>query len=415
MSEYTREEILEMIERVGGPEDLDLSGKDLSGIDLSPEAIAKELEEYRKQHLGDTPVWLPRVTEGIELHEANLQKAILREANLQKASLVDTNLRGAELWRAKMQEAKLWGANLQEADLSSANLQGAELVWASLQEANLSNANLNKAALNMANLQNAKLWRANMEEANLTEANLQEAYLARAKLRKAKLQGAHLERVDMYDVKSLDGAYFYGAFLDQTRMRKEQLGEDIGEDIAREYYKAKEAYLLLKNNFNQIGRYDDASWAYIRERQMEKMTYHRKLARTYYAKTESLPEGISPKSWTWWRFYVKYTLKWLWDWIIEWLCGYGERPLNVVAVALGVLIIIFPFLYSLTGLAPRSGQNLLPRDLFLYSLYSFASMEHPTLQATSWIAQLFTGLESLSGIGLLALLMYTLGRRISRS
>jgi len=35
MSEYTREEILKLIEENGGPEGLDLSGKDLSGIDLS--------------------------------------------------------------------------------------------------------------------------------------------------------------------------------------------------------------------------------------------------------------------------------------------------------------------------------------------------------------------------------------------
>lgn len=148
---------------------------------------------------------------------------------------------------------------------------------------------------------------------------------------------------------------------------------------------------------------------------MEKMTFRPRLAGSYYAKIEGLPEQVSPKSWTSWRFYVKYTLKWLWDWTIEYSCRYGESPQRVLAVALGVLIIIFPFLYSLTGLAPKGTQYLLPRDYFLYSLYSFASMEHPTLQATCWAAQLFTGLESLSGIALLALLMYTLGNRISRS
>lgn len=247
------------------------------------------------------------------------------------------------------------------------------------------------------------------------QTHLEGADFHGAHLKGTNLEGAHLEKVDLSQATSLAGAYFYGAWLDQTRMTKEQLGGRIGEEADKKYYEAKEAYLLLKNNFNQIGRYDDASWAYIKERQMEKMTYHRKLARTYYAKIEGLPEEASPKSWAWWRFYVKYTLKWAWDWIIEWLCRYGESPGRVLAVALGVLIIIFPLIYSLTGLAPRSGQNLPTRDYFLYSLYSFASMEHPNLQATSRIAQLFTGLESLSGIALLALLMYTLGRRISRS
>ena len=44
MSEYTREEILKLIEENGGPEGLDLSGKDLSGIDLGRGAVAVELE-----------------------------------------------------------------------------------------------------------------------------------------------------------------------------------------------------------------------------------------------------------------------------------------------------------------------------------------------------------------------------------
>jgi len=365
MSEYTREEILKMIEENGSPENLDLSGKDLSGIDLSREAISKELEKYRQNNPDQSPLWFSHEREGI-----NLKGAILKKANLTRA-----HLEGAFLWRAHLEEADLTDAHLEGAELTEARLEGAYLRW--------------------AHLEGTSLWKAHLEGADL--------------------KGAHLQKVNLYDVASLAGAYFEGAFLEQTRLKREQLGATIGEEMDREYYMAKEAYLLLKNNFNQIGRYDDASWAYVKERQMEKMTYHPKLARTYYAKIEGLPEAASPESWTWWRFYVKYTLKWLWDWIIECLCGYGERPRNVVAVALGVLIIIFPFLYSLTGLAPRSGQNLLPRDYFLYSLYSFASMEHPTLQATSRIAQLFTGLESLSGIALLALLMYTLGRRISRS
>ena len=44
MSEYTREELLKLIQENSGPEGLDLSGKDLSGIDLNERAIGTELE-----------------------------------------------------------------------------------------------------------------------------------------------------------------------------------------------------------------------------------------------------------------------------------------------------------------------------------------------------------------------------------
>jgi len=43
MSEYTREQLLKLIEENGGPDGLDLSGKDLSGIDLGMEEIEAEL------------------------------------------------------------------------------------------------------------------------------------------------------------------------------------------------------------------------------------------------------------------------------------------------------------------------------------------------------------------------------------
>jgi len=409
MSEYTREEILKMIEDVGGPENLDLSGKDLSEIDLSAEAIARELEEYQKQHPGQIPVWYSEITEGINLRKASLVMTSLRKTNLWEADLQEANLQMADL-----REAILYGANLQEAEFSETDLRETKLEWANLQKADLSKAKMQKADLRRANLQGTNLLWANLENAILAGANLQEADLMEANLKKAKLREVHLEKVDLYDVESLEGAYFYGAFLDKTRMKMEQLGGGIGEGLDRDYDRAKEAYLLLKNNFNQIGRYDDASWAYVKERQMEKMTYHPKLARKYYAEAEKLPKDASWRSWKWWRFYAKYTLKWLWDWIIWWLCGYGESPGKVVRVAI-IVLLAFPLFYWLTGLTPPNGQNILWRDYFLYSLYAFGSMEHPTLQPTSWIAQLFTGLESLSGIALLALLMYTLGRRISRS
>ena len=59
------------------------------------------------------------------------------------------------------------------------------------------------------------------------------------------------------------------------------MGQRIGDELTADrkktsdqYHSAKEAYLLLKNNFNQIGRYEDASWAYVKEQQMEKMAYY---------------------------------------------------------------------------------------------------------------------------------------------
>jgi len=145
MSEYTREEILKMIEEVGGPENLDLSGKDLSGIDLSKKTIAKELEEYRKSHPDETPLWLRHPTEGIDLHGATLKETDLSSAHLEGAYL--------------------WGAHLEGADLGRARLEGVLLGWAHLEGAILGRAHLEEANVRWAQLEGANLWRARLEKA----------------------------------------------------------------------------------------------------------------------------------------------------------------------------------------------------------------------------------------------------------
>jgi hypothetical protein len=148
---------------------------------------------------------------------------------------------------------------------------------------------------------------------------------------------------------------------------------------------------------------------------MEKMTYHPKLARIYYAKIERLPEGTSPKSWTWWRFYVKYTLKWLWDWIIWWLCGYGERPGRVLRAML-VLLAITPFAYRLFGgLSHADGRAATALDYLVYSFDAFTRIVGTDLLPLTMWGHLVTGLEAFLAILLASLFVYTLGRRISRS
>jgi uncharacterized protein YjbI with pentapeptide repeats len=481
MSEYTREEILKMIEEVGGPENLNLSGADLSGIDLSKEAIAPELQKVKALDAYRVPAWCSEESGGINLQKvslfkanlqkanlegANLQEAILEEANLQEANLTGANLQEATLEDADLQRAYLWEANLQqayvgfvdlqeasldganlqkayveaanlrEASLGSANLQkaylewadlqGAFLRWANLQEAYLEGANLQEAYLEGANLQQAYLEGANLQEAYLEGANLQQANLERANLRGAVLWGAHLEKVDLSVAESLAGAYFYQAWLDQSRVTKEQLGGRIGEEIDNEYYEAKEAYVLLKNNFNQIGRYDDASWAYRKERRMERMTHRPDLApKSYdYPKLpDPLPTGAKRVLHRLWlpfrkaRFHLSHLRNYLFDTAQLLLCDFGENPWLVLIWA-AVALFVFGLAYiGFGGLGPAPGASsaIALGDRFVYSLFAFATMDHPRIVATTGLAQFLTGFEALVGIFMAAIFVFTLGNRISRS
>jgi len=390
LSEYTRKEILRLIEEHGGPEGLALSGKDLSGIDLGREAMAAEFEKARERTPDETPVWYSDWRGGaINLQGANLQGAILN--------------------RARLQGACLWGANLEGAKLQSAFLKEALLGAAVLKDGHLEGATLEKAYLGDTELQGA----------DLSFVKLYGAHLRGANLRGTHLESSHLEKVDLFAAKSLEGAYFYNVFLDKTRMRRKQLGKEIGEEVEGKYDEAKEAYLALKTNFAEIGRYRDESWAYIKERQMGKMCSAPWRARRFYGKSQ-LSDSWGSKLPAWhlrvWWFYVRHIWKWFWDWVAEVTCKCGEsifRTLGTMSVAL----VGFAALYRLLGAVVDANGN--PSSgwwhCLLYSGGAFTTFGVDTLKpANDWIRALSI-FESGVGIALTGLLGFVLGNRIRRS
>jgi uncharacterized protein YjbI with pentapeptide repeats len=439
MSEYTREEILKLIEENGGPEGLDLSGKDLSGIDVGMEAIKAELDARGSLESGELPVWLHVIDresltfkflkalqlikadwginlQGVDLSTSNLQEACLQGANLQGADLSGVNLRRANLDWANLQSAYLKYANCQEADLRGSNLQKANVRDANLRGARLSGANLQGAGLGDAYLQQAGLASVDAQGANLSGVNLQRAYLLHANLQAVNLRGAdfrganlrdadlqkadlsysHLEKVNLFSAANLEGACFFGACLDDTRMRREQLGEAIGEEVKGRYGEAKEAYLALKNNFAEIGRDSDAAWAYRKERRVEKMCSAPWRARRFYG------ESQLGDVWTWdeeeqvrkWgsglptrhlrvlRFYTRHTLKWLADWFVEQLCGYGESIWRVLDWML-LVVLGFAAHYQVSHAVVTCSPDAVTSvwDHLIFSLGAFTTLQPARLQA----------------------------------
>jgi uncharacterized protein YjbI with pentapeptide repeats len=450
-----RDELLRLIEEKGAPLDLDLRGARFLGdgqedvplsnpIDLSPEALADPATAYKKKRGGSEPPWLDS-NGGIHLVGAWLQGAHLGFAKLQGAHLGYARLQGAVLRHAQLQGAVLSYAELQGADLSEAQLQGADLYGAQLQGADLSLAQLKEADLFEAQLQGACLIGTELQEAVLGGAQLQGADLYGAQLRGAKLWSAQLQRVDMYGVESLDGAHWGPAFLEYTRINRRHLGRSIGdedeayrlksagpedkESKAGAYRRASEAYLLLKNNFNQIGRYEDASWAYVKEQQMEKMAHYwrwRAWGQSEEAEeAEEAEEG--PSVWEWrswgWKVWRAWGPLWRWlrNWAYELATGYGERVYMPVVWAI-VVVVVFAAIYATAGNIASGDVGSLqgepthnPLIALVHSISAFATIGFNTLEPQGWGARLLTALEAMFGVGLFALFIFTLGNRMSRS
>ena len=106
----------------------------------------------------------------LDLSYVDIRGINLDDANLERAILYQTNLAGASLNRANLHKAVLSVANLAGANLSQANLSQAIMGAANLTGANLSHANLYQTNLFLANLHGTIFDGTNLCSANLREA-----------------------------------------------------------------------------------------------------------------------------------------------------------------------------------------------------------------------------------------------------
>jgi len=359
MSEYTREEILKLIEENGGPEGLDVSGRDLSGANL-------ENMDLRGVVLGHYSPGLPRT-------------------NLQGARLVGVNLQGAKALRVDFRGATLYLANLREADLR----------WSDFTDTNLYAADLRGANLYRAKLYSADLWKANLEGADLYMALFDDR--------------SHLSRQSIGESVLQEHSKQYCVFVERFIVPDSR--HETKTHMADRYLKAKEVYLRLKNVFLANARYDDASWAHFKEQEMDKLASAPWRARANYG--EAFSGDVIATFWQWLRFYLKHTAKWLLSWAADLSCGYGERPLRVVIWSV-VILLVFPVLYRWSGGVVSKSGTMTWLDYFNYSLGAFTTIGFSQFEAATPVVQTLSSLEALLGISVLALLMFALGNRMSR-
>jgi hypothetical protein len=89
--------------------------------------------------------------------------------------------------------------------------------------------------------------------------------------------------------------------------------------------------------------------------------------------------------------------------------------MRTVGLAAAVILGFAPLYWASNGIADKSGDLLLWSDFLMYSMSTFATVNLPRFDVINQAAELLTSLEALLGISALALLMFVLGNRISRS
>lgn len=312
---------------------------------------------------------------------------------------------------------------------------GINLAGALLQNSNFSDASMWRGDYEGAEFDGAELVRADLGDSRLINASLRGSRLTGAILTRAKLDGADLSlswlthtdlsRTNLSVAKSLHGARLKGASLQGSQISRTQLDGVVGEELDRDYAKASEAFLALKNGFLSQGRYDDASWAYQRERHNAGKAEAPWQCRRNFAASEI--DATNPSRSSDVRFIARHTFRWLMNIASRVSCGYGERPVRTLLWIAPVVLVFGLLFWSTSALSVKDQSCLLSDgscsirrsagvyDALLYSGGAFVTIGFTGIEATTALGQFLTILEALIGVSILALVMFTIGNQIARA
>lgn len=332
----------------------------------------------------------------------NLEK--IEAANFESVDLSETIFPDFAVFnKCNFRKAILDKIHLRKADLKGSDFSGANLKEAILEYADLRGTN---TKLRSANIKEANLVGASLQNADLTGADLQDALLMDADFIGAKLKGVH----------------FYASRLSNTRMRKECLANfenvhpsniSIGDEKAnwKNCYNtpllARFVYSSLKVNFYTLGEFDDARWAHIKERTME-----RKRLFSLGFEHDRCADSIALEHWEEDKKLYESTnvakRKWLYSFMVWTLTGYGERPSHLLIFS-AIIIFIFSLLFHIYG-------NVSYINSLALSAVSFTTLGFlPQTAELNNDVSLLAGMEALIGSILLALFAAMLGYRAMRS
>ena len=158
--------------------------------------------------------------------------------DLHEISLMNFNLRGANISQARICEANLCGANISGVDLHRADLRGTYLCWADLRGANLSEADLCEVDLSWADLRGADLRGARLDMTILYGASM-----SKADLRGASLDGTDLRGADL-SWASLGGASPFELTRSHLRLRGAIFREKSYVIVAEQFSEKAGRYAL---------------------------------------------------------------------------------------------------------------------------------------------------------------------------
>jgi uncharacterized protein YjbI with pentapeptide repeats len=315
---------------------------------------ALSLSDYCWRHIPDK-----------NAYKDNLSDHIKKTNSIKGFYLRRLEFIGAQWQGIDAQAADLAGADLSESDLAAANMKGTNLTGVKLRLANLASVDFEDAHMLKCDLSLSRMWHAVIKNANISESDLSEA----------DLLGVVFSNVKFWHVKLANAR-----FITRYSFAGKRPIDDSGA------LSASEAYRSIKQYFISLGRYDDASWASFMEKNLQ----------ARYLLKEKNPACIPL-------------------FIMGLLCGFGEKPNRIITSSFSI-IFFYGVLYRAVNLL-QTPQELLGRalvfwDYLYFSVVTFTTVGFGDLTPKMFpFYQLLVATESLTGVFMMGLFVFTLARK----
>lgn len=264
-----------------------------------------------------------------------------------------------------------------------------------LSYANLSNINLvNKGSHSGYKINNCDFYKTNFENAHCFKVDFSGSSLMKANFKKANLHFANLRNCNLLGT-NFDHAKLENVIWDENILQEREAHNSSNFEEKLDYYQqAEEIYRNLRKITEADGLFETAGWFFQKEMKMRR---------------KQMP---------------RYSLKRFISKIVEFSCGYGERPLRIVLIS-ALVIIVFSMVFFLTGLNYNdqtiifSFSNSLFQNIenFFNSLYfsvvTFTTLGYGDILPLG-ISKFFAAIEALLGGFILALFVVVFVKKMTR-
>lgn len=264
----------------------------------------------------------------------------------------------------------------------------------------LSNTNLENINLvNQGHHEGYKLINCDFYKANLSKAHCFKVDFSGSSLMKANFSGANLHFADLRNCNLL-GVNFEHARLENVIWDEELIQERLAkksnnlEEQIDLYQQSEEIYRNLRLTTESDGLFETAGIFFQKEMRMRR---------------KQMPQ---------------FSTKRLISKVVEFSCGYGERPLRIVLIS-ALVILLFSFIFFMTGLSYNDEMIMFSSSAsylenlmdFLNSLYfsvvTFTTLGYGDILPLG-ISKFFAGVEALLGGFILALFVVVFVKKMTR-